>query len=79
MRLIDSDDIIDSGHGSQVECEDGNETDGLDEGLRHIIDACDKSLRVLALWPEDVDITEDMEYNVIIDNVSERYWPSHLR
>ncbi|KAF7794208.1 hypothetical protein EIP86_005340 [Pleurotus ostreatoroseus] len=27
-----------------VECEDGNETDGLDEGLRHIIDACDKSL-----------------------------------
>ena len=35
--------------------------------------------RVLALWPEDVDITEDMEYNVIIDNVSERYWPSHLR
>ena len=44
MRLIDSDDIIDSGHGSQVECEDGNETDGLDEGLLHIIDACDKSL-----------------------------------
>lgn len=41
-----------SGHGSQVVCQDGNETDGLDE----------------ALWPEDVEITEETEDNVIIDN-----------